>query len=166
MVCIVCAPFQLWQFLASDIYLIGLSDLVLYCLIVDVASLVFPCGGSCTLVLRKDLPALESMAKKFEQDNRVVEALKHPTQNDDLALLSAFFLIEEDAYHPYCDIKFELYPDSYTSTDYLSRKLEHVSEDHPISITTAENATSMLDTSLSFAASTLCSFQVCDSTLW
>ncbi|KAJ8431626.1 hypothetical protein Cgig2_029034 [Carnegiea gigantea] len=128
------------------------------CLRHDVNSLVFPCGGSCTLVLREDLPVLESVAKKFEQDDRVVEELKHSTRNDDLDWLSTFFPIEEDAYHLYCDIEFEPYRCSYTSTD-LSRKLEHVSEDHPISIATAENATNMLDTSLSFAASTLCSFQ-------
>lgn len=126
------------------------------CLRHEMSSLVFPCGGDCTLVVREDLAELEAVAKGFEQDDTVLEELQQPCRNEDMQLLSTVFPIEQDGYFPYCEIKFELDSDAYYTGDLR----EFASVDHP----STENITCVSDMSLSCAASTLCSFQANDST--
>ncbi|WOL13228.1 lysine-specific demethylase JMJ706-like isoform X1 [Canna indica] len=55
------------------------------------------CGGNCIVFLRKDLPELETVARKFEQEDGILEEIER--QN----LLCT---IEEDGYRPYCKTKF------------------------------------------------------------
>lgn len=127
------------------------------CLRHEMSSLVFPCGGGCTLVVREDLPQLEAAAKRFEQDDSVVEDLRH-SRNEDLRLLSILFPIEQDRYFPYCEINLELDSDACYPRD-LATRLELISEDCPLSTTTTDNITNASDMSLSYAASTLCFLQ-------
>ncbi|XP_074270237.1 lysine-specific demethylase JMJ13-like [Silene latifolia] len=133
------------------------------CLRHDMNSVVFPCGGSCTLVVRDDLADLEAVAKKFEKDDRITEDLRQFTRNEDARLLSTLFPSKNDGYFSYCDINLELYNDVDNTID-PSR-----SEDLSISALSTKDArgaqfpTSMSDTSLSSAASTICSFRVDDS---
>lgn len=129
---------------------------------VEMSSSVFPCGGGCSLVLREDLPELETVAKKFEQDEGFLEKLQHSIGNEDLLLLPAMFPIEEDEYFPFCDINIEVYPDNNAIRD-PSKMIEFASEDCTMPTSTA-NIPNSSDTPLSFAASTLCSFRDHDST--
>ncbi|XP_048500745.1 lysine-specific demethylase JMJ13 isoform X2 [Beta vulgaris subsp. vulgaris] len=128
----------------------------------EMSSSVFPCGGGCSLVLREDLPELETVAKKFEQDEGFLEKLQHSIGNEDLLLLPAMFPIEEDEYFPFCDINIEVYPDNNAIRD-PSKMIEFASEDCTMPTSTA-NIPNSSDTPLSFAASTLCSFRDHDST--
>ncbi|XP_057521129.1 lysine-specific demethylase JMJ13 isoform X2 [Amaranthus tricolor] len=133
------------------------------CLRHDLSSLIFPCGvGGCTLVIREDLPELETAAMNFEQHNRLLlEELQQSKGNEDLLLLSTMFPVEEYGYFPFCDIDMEVHPhDSATSNP--SKKLEYIAEDNPI-LTSTGNTANLSDTPLSMAASTIYSFRVNDS---
>lgn len=129
------------------------------CLRHDMSSLIFPCGGGCTVVVREDLSELETAAKKFEQDEGLREDLQQLMGNEDLLLLSTMFSVEEDEYFPFCDIKFKVYPDDNTTKDSLKIEFDSAIP------TTNENIANLSDTPLSCAASTLCSFRDNDSTL-
>jgi len=132
------------------------------------SSLVFPCGGSCTLVVREDLPELEAAAKKFEQDDSVLGILGCG-RNEDLHVLSTLFPTEQDGYFPYCEINFELDSGACYPRD-LPTPVEFISDDCPLSTTTTDNITNASDMSLCCAASTLCFLQAncsqTDSVRW
>ncbi|XP_074283517.1 lysine-specific demethylase JMJ13-like [Silene latifolia] len=134
------------------------------CLRHELSTVNFPCGDSCTLVVRQDLPELEAAAKKFEQDDAVMEELKQLIENEDAKLLSALFPVKKDEYLPYCDINIELYH-SVNNTLGQSRSEDHLVTTPDMKISRGTQiATNMPDTSsLSSAASTLCSFRVQDS---
>ena len=137
--------------------------MILIFFFVDLSSLIFPCGvGGCTLVIREDLPELETAAMNFEQHNRLLlEELQQSKGNEDLLLLSTMFPVEEYGYFPFCDIDMEVHPhDSATSNP--SKKLEYIAEDNPI-LTSTGNTANLSDTPLSMAASTIYSFRVNDS---
>ncbi|KAH9626675.1 hypothetical protein KSS87_021576 [Heliosperma pusillum] len=148
-----------------DCYIAYISCSCLFhpvCLRHDMNSVVFPCGGSCTLVVRDDLADLEAVAKKFEKDDRITEDLRQFSRNEDARLLSTLFLNKDDGYFSYCDINME---NDVNNTIDPSR-----SEDLSVpslgtkDVRGALFPTSMSDTTLSSAASTICSFIVNDST--
>lgn len=124
-----------------------LYDLYDFDFFVDLSSLIFPCGvGGCTLVIREDLPELETAAMNFEQHNRLLlEELQPSKGNEDLLLLSTMFPVEEDGYFPFCDIDMEVHP-----------------HDSAI-LNITGNTANLSDTPLSFAASDMYSFRVDDS---
>uniref|UniRef100_A0A5B6ZD14 Lysine-specific demethylase JMJ706 n=1 Tax=Davidia involucrata TaxID=16924 RepID=A0A5B6ZD14_DAVIN len=128
------------------------------CLRHEVKSLDFPCGCNFTLFLREGISDMEAAAMKFEQEKvMLLEVQQHCRSSDDLFLLSNP-RAEKDGYTPYCEIKFELKPeiskveDQSQQPDYNSHSLSTLSSG-------AENfRTEASDASLSYAASTLCSF--------
>ncbi|KAK9698993.1 hypothetical protein RND81_08G146200 [Saponaria officinalis] len=128
------------------------------CLRHELSSVVFPCGGSCSLVVRQDLSELEAAARDFEKDDAIMEELKRFTGNEDSQLLSTLFPIKTDEYFPYCDIKIELQHD-------VNNTLDQSHSNHPFTTHGTKTAANISDTSLSSAASTLCSFRVNDSSL-
>uniref|UniRef100_A0A803LTV2 Lysine-specific demethylase JMJ706-like n=1 Tax=Chenopodium quinoa TaxID=63459 RepID=A0A803LTV2_CHEQI len=131
------------------------------CLRHDMSSFVFPCGGGCTLLIRKDLPELENAAKKFEQDEGLLEELQQASGNDDLLLLSTMFPAEKDGYFPFCDITNEVHPNDDSVND--SSQIDFNFEGGPIS-NSKEVVANSSETPLSCAASTLCSFRDNDFT--
>ncbi|KAL9230812.1 hypothetical protein vseg_006112 [Gypsophila vaccaria] len=128
------------------------------CLRHDLSSVVFPCGGGCSLVVRQDLSKLEAAARDFERDDGTMEELKQLTENADSRLLSTLYPIKTDEYFPYCDINIQLQHD-------VKNTLDQSHSNHSSTIHGTKIAANIPDTSLSSAASTLCSFRVIDSSL-
>ncbi|KAK9716151.1 hypothetical protein RND81_06G214200 [Saponaria officinalis] len=132
------------------------------CLRHEMSSVLFPCGGSCTLVVREDLSELEAAAKKFEQDDTITDNLNQLIGNEDLRSLSTLFPIENDGYVPYCDVNIE-------PCHNVNNTLDPFSDHHSFTtlgtevIRGAQFATNTADTSLSNAASTIYSFLVNNS---
>ncbi|XP_059641507.1 lysine-specific demethylase JMJ13-like isoform X2 [Cornus florida] len=89
------------------------------CLRHEMKSLDFPCGGNHILFLREGISDMESVAKKFEQEDDILhEVRQHSGSGDDLFLLSYIFpRAEKDGYIPYCEINFELDLEITTTDD-------------------------------------------------
>ncbi|KAL9246957.1 hypothetical protein vseg_020435 [Gypsophila vaccaria] len=132
------------------------------CLRHEMSSVLFPCGGSCTLVVREDLSALEAAAKKFEQDDMIREHLNQLIGNEDLRLPSTLFPIENDEYVPYCEINIELPHNVNNTLDPFSNHHSYTTRGTEL-IRGAQITTKTADTSLSNAASTIYSFRVNNS---
>ncbi|GMH28800.1 hypothetical protein Nepgr_030643 [Nepenthes gracilis] len=117
------------------------------CLRHEIGSAIFPCGGSGTLFLREDFSEMVAVAKKFEQEDRILKELQQRSE-DFYKLTNVYPCSEEGGYSPYCDINYELYPD------------DHVEAHLVISTTDIEHIRSNVsDPSISCAAaSTLSSF--------
>ncbi|GAB4857868.1 hypothetical protein Ancab_015773 [Ancistrocladus abbreviatus] len=118
------------------------------CLRHEIRSALFPCGGGGTLFSREDLSEMEAVAKKFEQEDRILGEIQEPVGCEDPYWLpNVFSYIEEDVYAPYCDLNFELYPDVDSAETQLEN-LELISDNQLISTTTTENIRSnKIDTS-------------------
>ncbi|KAM1145443.1 hypothetical protein TB2_036922 [Malus domestica] len=131
------------------------------CLRHDVRSLDFSCGTNPTLFLREEITELEAAARKFEEDDGVLEAIKG--LGDDLYSypLNLSQSAEEKGYSRYCEIKFELDTELAGTTQYQSQEAETAqtgSHGQPMLRSDAKySSPAVSDGSLSCAASTLCS---------
>ncbi|KAF8032540.1 hypothetical protein BT93_D1444 [Corymbia citriodora subsp. variegata] len=76
------------------------SDLI--CLRHDIESIKSPCGSNYTLYVRDHLLELETAARRFEQDEQILEDIHWDKGSDD-ELFSIPNLFG-DSYFPYCDI--------------------------------------------------------------
>ncbi|KAB1222263.1 Lysine-specific demethylase 5B [Morella rubra] len=106
------------------------------CLRHDMVSLDFPCGGNRTLFLREDIAEMEAAAKKFEQEEGIVEEIHQQARSGGNFYSHPFSYMvkraEEDGYSPYCEIKFKLNPELSVSTGDQSQMLECVVDSQPI----------------------------------
>ncbi|XP_031261595.1 lysine-specific demethylase JMJ706 isoform X2 [Pistacia vera] len=133
------------------------------CLRHDAKSLDFSCGRTFTLFLREDIAEMEAAAKKFEQEG-VLEEKQEAEIGVDLYKLYSFpssnmFHGVEDGHSPYCGINIELNPESYERTQDQSARLDYSCHKQPtLSHGTEYIRSELAEASLSFAASTLCSF--------
>ncbi|XP_030524709.1 lysine-specific demethylase JMJ706 isoform X2 [Rhodamnia argentea] len=81
----------------------------LFCLRHDIESLKSPCGSNYTLFVRDRILEMEAVAKKFEQDEQILEDI-HQDKGSDRELFSMLNLFSdsyEERYFPYCGIEFE-----------------------------------------------------------
>ncbi|KAL5798304.1 hypothetical protein ACOSQ2_003124 [Xanthoceras sorbifolium] len=127
------------------------------CLRHDIKSLDFSCGSNHTLFLREDIAEMEAAAKKFEQG-----VLPEAEGGDDLysyPLSNMFQSAVEDGYSSYCEINMELNPETIGKTENQFTKLEY-SCHSPLTSSRGikDFSPDLAETSLSSAASTLCSF--------
>ncbi|CAL1376209.1 unnamed protein product [Linum trigynum] len=86
-------------------------DLHPVCLRHDVASLDFACGRNLTLFLREETKELEAAAKKFEEEDGIVQEMQYQSLSSDdwclYPLTDKWHNTMKDGYNPYCEIKFE-----------------------------------------------------------
>ncbi|GAB2209597.1 hypothetical protein Droror1_Dr00026815 [Drosera rotundifolia] len=76
------------------------------CLRHEISSVVFPCGGSGALSLREAFYEMEAVAKKFEQESRIIEGIKEFPGSEEVTSISNLFpSAKEDEYYPYCDLE-------------------------------------------------------------
>ncbi|XP_044503685.1 lysine-specific demethylase JMJ706-like isoform X2 [Mangifera indica] len=128
------------------------------CLHHDVKLLDLSCGRTFTLFLREDIAEMEAAAKKFEQERVLEEDKQDAERGVDLYKLYSFPSSNtlhgaEDGYSPYCGINIELNPEKFEKTQDHSARLEF-----SCSHGTEDIRNELAEASLSFAASTLCSF--------
>ncbi|XP_038888623.1 lysine-specific demethylase JMJ706-like isoform X2 [Benincasa hispida] len=85
------------------------------CLRHDFDSINFSCGRNHTLVLREDISEMETAARKFEKEGRILEEILERTKsNQDLysyPLSNLFQKAEEEGYSAYCSMTFRLNPE-------------------------------------------------------
>ncbi|XP_022963867.1 lysine-specific demethylase JMJ706-like isoform X2 [Cucurbita moschata] len=85
------------------------------CLRHDFDSINFSCGRNHTLVLREDISEMETAARKFEKEGRILEEMLERTKsNQDLysyPLSNLFQKAEEEGYNAYCSVTFRLNPE-------------------------------------------------------
>ncbi|XP_038888625.1 lysine-specific demethylase JMJ706-like isoform X4 [Benincasa hispida] len=81
----------------------------------DFDSINFSCGRNHTLVLREDISEMETAARKFEKEGRILEEILERTKsNQDLysyPLSNLFQKAEEEGYSAYCSMTFRLNPE-------------------------------------------------------
>ena len=81
----------------------------------DFDSINFSCGRNHTLVLREDISEMETAARKFEKEGRILEEMLERTKsNQDLysyPLSNLFQKAEEEGYNAYCSVTFRLNPE-------------------------------------------------------
>lgn len=132
------------------------------CLRHDIESLDFSCGSNYTLFLRDDIAEMEAAAKRFEQEEGILKEVQQKAESDDLysyPLSKMSYSVREDGYSPYCEINMELNHKAAAKTWNQSGKSEYSCHIQPILNQEATNFISELaETSVSDAASTLCSF--------
>ncbi|CAN1173571.1 Lysine-specific demethylase JMJ13 [Linum perenne] len=91
-------------------------DLHPVCLRHDVASLDFSCGRKFTLFLREDVADMEVAAKKFEEEDSILQEIQDLSRSsDDLCSYPSSYTcqnVTKDEYTPYCHIKYEFYAHS------------------------------------------------------
>lgn len=96
---------------------------------------------------------MEAAAKKFEQEEGILKEVQQKAESDDLysyPLSKMFYSVREDGYSPYCEINMELNHKAAAKNWNQSGKSEWSCHIQPIS--------ELAETSVSDAASTLCSF--------
>lgn len=107
---------------------------------------------------------MEAAAKKFEQEGVLDEFNQEADCGVDLYALYSFpssnMLHDvDDGYSPYCEISIELNPERYEKTQDQSTRLEYSCCKQPtLSHGTEDIRSELAEASLSFAASSLCSF--------
>ncbi|XP_054810000.1 lysine-specific demethylase JMJ13 [Prosopis cineraria] len=93
------------------------------CLRHDVESLDFCCGRKPILYLREDIEDMEAAAKRFEQEDGILDAIMKQIKADNnmysYPLKNMFQRAEADGYTPYCEIKFDPGTESYSGSDQL-----------------------------------------------
>lgn len=77
------------------------------CLRHDPKLLDFPCGGIQTLFLREDIFDMEAAAKKFEQEDSILDEQLSRHSDDLILLYNIFPWAQSNGYIPYCDIDLE-----------------------------------------------------------
>lgn len=124
----------------------------------DVESLAFKCGSKHTLRLREDIVNMEDAAKKFEQEDGVLEELSKQTETDQnmysYPLSDLFQRAEANGYVPYCELKLDSDFEFYTTPE-QSNNQECATQS--VFRHSSENYKEVSDVSFSSAASTLCS---------
>ncbi|KAK6947382.1 Zinc finger, C5HC2-type, partial [Dillenia turbinata] len=126
------------------------------CLRHGVKLLNFPCGSTPILCVRDNLSELEAAAKRFEQEDVILQEInRHSKDGDNLFWAPNMTpLAEEDGYVPYSEIKFEGGPENSSLIQDKSQNMELSSIAQPLFVTGAENCvTEVSDASVSFAAS-------------
>ena len=76
-------------------------------MITDPKLLDFPCGGIQTLFLREDIFDMEAAAKKFEQEDSILDEQLSRHSDDLILLYNIFPWAQSNGYIPYCDIDLE-----------------------------------------------------------
>ncbi|XP_040989654.1 lysine-specific demethylase JMJ706-like [Juglans microcarpa x Juglans regia] len=131
------------------------------CLRHDIASLDFSCGSNHTLFVREDITEMEAAAKKFEQEERILEEINRQARSGGNLYLHPFSYMcgrAEDGYSPYCEIKLELKPEHCVTTRHQSQEVECLADSQPMWSSGEENMRSEVsEASLSCAASTVSS---------
>ncbi|KAJ4958970.1 hypothetical protein NE237_026081 [Protea cynaroides] len=128
------------------------------CLRHEIASLDCSCGSNLVLFVRGDHLEMEAAAQKFEQEEGILEEAQQQIKcGGDLCPQPNLFQCEEDGYLPYCEIEFDLNPEFMIEDQLQNRDCGSCSL--PVSNNEREfTKTHVVDSSLSCAASTLCSF--------
>lgn len=105
---------------------------------------------------------MEAAAKKFEQEEGILKEVQQKAESDDLysyPFSKMFHSVREDGYSPYCEINMELNHKPAAKTWNRSGKSEYSCHIQPIQNQEAANFRSEhAETSVSDAASTICSF--------
>lgn len=72
----------------------------------DIESLKSPCGSNYTLFVRDHILKLEAAAKKFEQDEQILEDIRREKGSDKelFSIPNIFSDSYEERYFPYCGI--------------------------------------------------------------
>ncbi|KAK6934954.1 JmjN domain [Dillenia turbinata] len=126
------------------------------CLRHGVKLLNFPCGSIPVLCVRNDLSELEAAAKRFEQDDLILQEINKKSKDGDnlFCAPNTIPLAEEDGYVPYCEIKFEGGPENSSPVQDQPQNMELSSISQPLFVTGTENfATEVSEASVSFSAS-------------
>ncbi|XP_022756969.1 lysine-specific demethylase JMJ706-like [Durio zibethinus] len=130
------------------------------CLRHDIKLLDFPCGSCHGLFLRDDVAEMETVAKKFEQEDAISEEIERQAENGDglysYPLSNKFQTNVEDGYFPFCEINVLLNSEVVAKTTIMGQPLEH--RQPTMSHDTGNFRPELTDACSSFAASTLCSF--------
>lgn len=127
---------------------------------VDVRSLDLSCQSNSTLFLREEITEMEAAARKFEEEEGVLEEIKGQGQNgDDLYSypLNLSQMSEEKEYSPYCHINFELNPELTGTTEITGTTQDQSQEPAPGSHGAKCSSPAVSECSISCVASTLCS---------
>lgn len=104
---------------------------------------------------------MEAAARKFEEEEGVLEEIKGQGQNgDDLYSypLNLSQMAEEKGYSPYCHINFELNPELTGTTEITGTTQDQSQEPAPGSHGAKCSSPAVSECSISCVASTLCSF--------
>lgn len=127
----------------------------------DIASLDFSCGSNHILFVREDITEMEAAAKKFEQEEGILEEINRQARSGDNLYSHPFtymFVRAEDGYSPYCEIKLELKTENCVTTRDQSQEVEFLADSQPMWSFGEENMRSEVsEASLSCAASTVSS---------
>ncbi|KAJ7953409.1 Lysine-specific demethylase [Quillaja saponaria] len=132
------------------------------CLRHDIKSLDFTCGSKYNLYMRDDISQMEAVAKRFEQEEGILEEIQNQAKSDgniySHPLSTMFQRAEENGYSPYCEIKFESIDELCMTSD-QSQNRDPISHSQSILRSCSEDLRpEVSEVSLSCAASTLCSF--------
>ncbi|KAI4314516.1 hypothetical protein L6164_027418 [Bauhinia variegata] len=133
------------------------------CLRHDIEPLDFNCGNKHTLYLREDITDMEAAAKRFEQENGILDEILKQIKGDEnmytYPLLNMFQRAAADGYTPYCEIKGGTVTEFYSSPDQSTNNQEHhVPQSQFILRHSSEDLKSQVsEVPFSSAVSTLCS---------
>ncbi|KAF6148542.1 hypothetical protein GIB67_042501 [Kingdonia uniflora] len=133
----------------------------LICLLHESESLGCTCGSNRVLSFRGDLSEMESIAQKFEQEDGILADVQQEKLRsvDFMYLQSKFPCSEEAVYTPYCEIKLNLSFDTPEATVKQLQGLDSaVHCQSKAKNGTEDNKVDAPEVSLTYAASTLCSF--------
>ncbi|KAJ4950221.1 hypothetical protein NE237_027053 [Protea cynaroides] len=124
----------------------------------EIKSLCCSCGSNLVLFVREDLSEMEAAAQKFEQEKGILEEVQQQIKcGCDLCTQPNMSQYQEDGYVPYSEIKFDLSHETIVG-DQL-QEIDCASCSLPLLNSHRElMKTNVVDSSLSCAASTLCSF--------
>ncbi|XP_042502738.1 lysine-specific demethylase JMJ706-like isoform X2 [Macadamia integrifolia] len=128
------------------------------CLRHEITSLDCSCGSDLVLFVRGDHSKMEAAAQRFEQEEGILEEIQEQIKcGGDLCPQPNLLQCKEDGYFPYCEIEFDLnhefmIEDQLQDIDYGSCSLPMLNNEGEFM------KTHVVDSSLSCAASTLCSF--------
>ncbi|XP_038680297.1 lysine-specific demethylase JMJ706-like isoform X2 [Tripterygium wilfordii] len=124
------------------------------CLRHDMETLEFSCGRSCTLFLRDNILEMEAAAKKFEQEDGILEEiLLLAKTGDDLYSDPALYTCQgfvDEGYTPYCEVKFCM--NQYSTQD---NSAQPIHRQHKLNHSTSKFRPETSDSSVSCAALSL-----------
>ncbi|XP_042490700.1 lysine-specific demethylase JMJ706 isoform X1 [Macadamia integrifolia] len=126
------------------------------CLRHEIESLGCSCGGNVVLFVRRDLSEMEAAAQKFEREEGILEEVQQQIEcGGDLCTQPNLFQCV-DGYVPYCEIKFDLNPETMVGAQL--QDIDCGSCSLPVLNQKEFVKSCVVDSSLSCAASAMCSF--------
>ncbi|KAK7386640.1 hypothetical protein VNO78_26974 [Psophocarpus tetragonolobus] len=118
------------------------------CLCHDIESLDFDCGTKHTLYLREDAPEMEAAAKRFEQEDGILNEILKQMETDknvySYPLSNMFQMAEANGYTPYCEMKFDCVTSFYTTLKLPTNNQQFVIESQFVSRPEVSSAASAL----------------------